>query len=165
MDLVGFQSPRSAPLYLLDAGCGKGWFSRELARSAIRWTVSTAARRPRARQEPRRRPHYLRSTLSGWRSPWLYDAVRSIDVVFHILDHAEWERSVQESGVAGPARRPAGDLRLGRGRDRAYGNYQMLRGRQKYLTLLAECGLRHDGWHPYEFRRSTIGFYVFTRTG
>jgi hypothetical protein len=45
-----------------------------------------------------------------------------------------------------------------------YGNYQIVRGRQRYLPLLAECGLRFDDWRSYEFRRSPIGLYTFTRT-
>jgi 2-polyprenyl-3-methyl-5-hydroxy-6-metoxy-1,4-benzoquinol methylase len=32
MDRVGLQNNPVAPLYLLDAGCGKGYFSRELAK-------------------------------------------------------------------------------------------------------------------------------------
>ena len=35
---------------------------------------------------------------------------------------------------------------------------------EKYLPLLAERGLRFDGWHPFAFRGSPIGFHVFTRT-
>jgi 2-polyprenyl-3-methyl-5-hydroxy-6-metoxy-1,4-benzoquinol methylase len=166
MDLVGLQSSPVAPLYLLDAGCGKGWFSRELARFGHQ--VDGIDGSEAALEHGRGLgggPHYHQSTLSGWRSPWLYDAVLSIDVVFHILDHAEWERSVRNlaSLVRLGGRLVISDWDLDE--DRAFGNYQMLRSKQRYLTLLAECGLRHDGWYPYEFRRSIIGFHAFTRTG
>jgi 2-polyprenyl-3-methyl-5-hydroxy-6-metoxy-1,4-benzoquinol methylase len=165
MDLIGLQSSPVAPLYLLDAGCGKGWFSRELARFGHQ--VDGIDGSEAALEHGRREgggPRYHRSSLSGWRSPWLYDVVISVDVLFHILDDAEWERSV---------RNLASLVRLG-GRlvvadwaedgDQAFGNYQVLRGRKRYLPLLTECGMRFDGWHPYDFRRSIIGLYAFTRT-
>jgi len=166
MDLVGLQSSPVAPLYLLDAGCGKGWFSRELARFGHQ--VDGIDGSEAALEHGRSLgggPRYHQSTLSGWRSPWLYDAVLSIDVVFHILDHAEWERSVRNlaSLVRLGGRLVISDWNLDE--DRAFGNYQMLRSRKRYLTLLAECGLRHDGWRSYEFRRSINGFHAFTRTG
>jgi 2-polyprenyl-3-methyl-5-hydroxy-6-metoxy-1,4-benzoquinol methylase len=166
MDLVGLQSSPAAPLYLLDAGCGKGWFSRELARFGhqVDGVDGSEAALDHGRQLGGG-PRYHQATLSGWRSPDLYDVVACIDVLFHILDHAEWERSV---------RNLASLVRLGgklivadwdAEHDQSFGNYQMLRGTRRYLPLLAGCGMRYDGWHPYDFRRSLIGFHAFTRTG
>jgi hypothetical protein len=109
-------------------------------------------------------PAYFQSALSAWRSPGLYDVVVSIDVLFHILDDDEWTRTV---------RNLASLVRLGGklivsdwGQDgvRVYGNYQVVRGRQNYVPLLDEQGFRFDGWHPFNFRGSPIGFYVFVRT-
>jgi len=165
LDIIGHQSHPIAPLFLLDAGCGKGWFSRKLASFGHLVdgidASETALAHCRAQGGG---PRFHQSSLSGWHGPWLYDVVASIDVVFHILDEDEWERSV---------RNLASLVRLGgtfivadwgEDGDRVYGNYQVVRGRSRYLPLMAECGMRFDAWHPYNFRRSPIGFYVFTRT-
>jgi SAM-dependent methyltransferase len=166
MDVVGMQANPVAPLYLLDAGCGKGWFSRELARfghhvDGIDGSEAAIAQCRALGGGPR----YHQSSLSGWRSPWLYDVVFSVDVLFHILDDAEWERSVRNlaSLVRLSGKLVIGDW--GEDGDRVYGNYQVVRGRQRYLPLLRACGLRFDGWQSYRFRRSPIGLYTFTRTG
>ena len=165
LEFIGNQSDPEAPLYLLDAGCGKGWFSRELASFGHQVDgIDGSANAIDLCKERGGGPSYFRSTLSAWRSPWLYDVVASIDVLFHILDDDEWERTVKNlaSLVRLGGRLIVSDW--GQDGDRVYGNYQVVRGRQKYLPLLAERGLRFDGWHPFSFRGSPIGFYVFTRT-
>jgi 2-polyprenyl-3-methyl-5-hydroxy-6-metoxy-1,4-benzoquinol methylase len=166
LEVIGHQSSPTAPLFLLDAGCGKGWFSRELYRFGHRVDGIDASPSAIAYCQGRGGgPRFFESSLSAWRSPWLYDVVASIDVVFHILDHAEWDRSI---------RNLASLVRM-RGRlvvadwfedgDHAYTNYQLVRGRDRYLPLMEECGMQFDSWRPYNFRRSRIGFYVFIRTG
>ncbi|MFY1691502.1 class I SAM-dependent methyltransferase [Plantactinospora sp. WMMB782] len=166
LDIVGHQSDPVAPLFLLDAGCGKGWFSRELARFGHQVDGIDASES--ALTHCRRRgggARYFRSTLSGWRSPWPYDLVLAVDVLFHVLDDGQWEQSVRNlaSLVRFRGRLVVADW--GEDGDRAYGNYQVARGRQRYLPLARECGLRFDGWRPYAFRGNPNGFYVFTRTG
>jgi 2-polyprenyl-3-methyl-5-hydroxy-6-metoxy-1,4-benzoquinol methylase len=165
LGFIGYQSDPAAPLSVLDAGCGKGWFSRELA--AVGHQVDGIDGSDAAITVCEQRgggPRYHRSTLARWRSPWLYDVVISVDVLFHILDEQEWEDTVRNLASLV---RLSGLLVLadwGEDHDHVYGNYQVVRGRDRYLPLLDACGLRHDGWHPYDFRRSPIGFHVFTRT-
>ena len=164
MELIGHQSDPVAPLYLLDAGCGKGWFSRELARFGHQIdSIDASEAAIEHSRELGGGPRYHRSSLAGWRSPSLYDVVLCVDVVFHILDDAEWERSLRNlaSLVRLGGRLIVADW--GRDEDRVYGNYQVLRGRGRYLSLLSDCGLRFDGWHPYSFRLNPMGFYAFTR--
>jgi SAM-dependent methyltransferase len=166
VDVVGHQSDPVAPLFLLDAGCGKGWFSRQLARFGHQVEgIDASESAIEYCQERAGGPRYFVSSLSGWRSPFLYDVVICVDVVFHILDHQEWERSM---------RNLASLVRLG-GKlvvadwfepgERIFGNHQVVRGQGWYLPLMRECGLRFDSWLPYNFRRSSIGFYVFTQAG
>jgi 2-polyprenyl-3-methyl-5-hydroxy-6-metoxy-1,4-benzoquinol methylase len=166
MDIIGQQTSPVAPLFLLDAGCGKGYFSRELARFGHQVDGIDGSEAAIATcRELGGGPQYHRSTLSGWRVNWLYDVVFSIDVMFHILDDAEWERSVRNlaSLVRLSGKLVIGDW--GQDDDRVFGNYMLVRGRQRYLPLLADCGMRFDGWEPYRFRRNVIGLYTFTRTG
>lgn len=164
LDVVGHHADPVAPLRILDAGCGKGWFSRELARfghdvdgiDASPSAVATA----RAEGGPAR---YRESTLAGWRSPDLYDVVVAVDVLFHVLDEAEWERSLLN--LAGLVRLH-GRLVVsdwGGPGDRAFGDYQVVRAPRRYVDLLDAHGLRHEGWRPYGFRRNPMGFHVFTR--
>lgn len=165
LDVIGHHSDPVAPLFLLDAGCGKGWFSRELAAMGHRVDGIDASENALAQcREQGGGPRYFHSSLSGWRSPWLYDVVASIDVVFHILDDDEWEASIRNlaSLVRLGGRFIVSDW--GQDGDRVYGTYQVVRGRDRYVPLLQECGLRMDAWHPFDFRGSPIGFYVFTRT-
>ncbi|MBF9133829.1 methyltransferase domain-containing protein [Plantactinospora sp. S1510] len=165
LDVVGHHSSPVAPLFVLDAGCGKGWFSRALARFGH--LVDGIDPSPSALAHCRAEgggPRYFPSTLAGWRSPWLYDVVLSIDVVFHVLDDHEWELSLRNlaSLVRLGGRLVVSDW--GADGDRVYGNYQVVRGRDRYVPLLRDCGLRFDAWRPYGFRGSPIGFHVFTRT-
>jgi 2-polyprenyl-3-methyl-5-hydroxy-6-metoxy-1,4-benzoquinol methylase len=165
MGFIGHHSDPQAPLYILDAGCGKGWFSRELAKFGHQVDgIDGSANAIEVSREQGGGAAYFRSTLSAWQSPWLYDVVASIDVLFHILDDDEWERTVKNLASLV---RLGGKLIVsdwGEEGDQVYGTYQVVRGRQRYVPLLAERGLRFDGWHPFDFRGSPIGFYVFTRT-
>lgn len=164
LEIVGDQTSRYEPLFLLDAGCGKGWFSRAFARCGHR--VDAIDVSEQAIQHCRGLgggPRYARSTLSGWRNPWLYDAVLAVDVLVHILDDREWEDSVRNLASLV---RMCGRLVLtdwGGDGTRVYGRRQLLRGRSRYLTLARECGMRFDSFQPYNFRRCPLGFYVFTR--
>lgn len=165
LEFIGHRSDPEAPLFLLDAGCGKGWFSRELAKFGHQVDgIDLSAHAIELCRQRGGGPRYAQSTLSGWCSPTLYDVVASIDVLFHILDDDEWRRTVKN--LASLVRLGGKLIVSDWGEDhvRVYGNYQVVRGRQSYLPLLAEQGFRFDGWHPFDFRGSPIGFYVFVRT-
>jgi 2-polyprenyl-3-methyl-5-hydroxy-6-metoxy-1,4-benzoquinol methylase len=153
-------------LFLLDAGCGKGWFSRELAKfghmvDGIDGSESAVA----YCRDKGGGPRYFHSNLSDWRSPWPYDVVVSVDVLFHILDHHEWERSLRNLAALVRLRGKLVIADWFADGDREFNNYQLVRGRDRYLPLMRDCGLRFDSWRPYNFHRSPIGFYVFTRIG
>ncbi|MFE9201836.1 class I SAM-dependent methyltransferase [Micromonospora sp. NPDC007230] len=164
LEILGHHSHPVAPLFLLDAGCGKGWFSRELSRFGHQVDGIDASESALAAcRAMGGGASYHRSTLAGWRSPWPYDVVASVDVLFHVLDEDEWARSVRNlaSLVRLAGRLVVSDWN-GDG-SRAYGNYQVVRSGRRYQAALDGVGLRYDGWHPYRFRRSPIGFHVFTR--
>ena len=97
INIVGDVSSVEAPMRILDAGCGKGFFARAMARFGHR--VDGIDTSPHAIDECRRGraadDAYAVSSLSGWAPSYLYDVVYSIDVLFHIMDDAVWESSVR----------------------------------------------------------------------
>ena len=82
---------------LLDAGCGNGYFTERAMRLGFEVTAVdfSADAVEIARAQPGREAvAWHVSPLGDFRSDTLYDVVMSIDVLFHIVDDAEWERSV-----------------------------------------------------------------------
>lgn len=202
LELIGDQGSASEPMFVLDAGCGKGQFARALARcghrvdaidaspSAIEYARSTdppvfppeeeePADGEPAGQEgdaaPRDAPlggpgpdgappRWSVCTLDQWDSPWLYDAVYSIDVLFHVLDDRVWGQSVDN--LASLVR--FGGTLVVTDEDRAQphprGNYILHRPPAAYLARLVPRGFTYRGFWPYGFRGNEVGFHVFTRT-
>lgn len=193
LELIGDQGSASEPMFVLDAGCGKGQFARALARcghrvdaidaspSAIEYARTTDppvfppegdkeespdgehAREPAA--EPAGPPpRWAVCTLDQWDSPWLYDAVYSIDVLFHILDDGAWRRSLDNLASLV---RFGGTLVITDedcSRPHRRGNYILHRPPAAYLARLLPRGFSYRGFRPYGFRGNEVGFHVFTRT-
>jgi SAM-dependent methyltransferase len=165
LDVIGHHGDPVAPLFVLDAGCGKGWFSRQLAAFGHRVdAIDTSESAIRHCRERGGGPRFFESSAAQWRSPWLYDAVVSIDVAFHILDDQAWEQSMSNLASLVRMRGLLIVSDWGERGERQYGDYQIVRGRDRYLPLLRADGLTLDSWRPYNFRHSPIGFYVFRRT-
>lgn len=217
LELIGDQGSTSDPMFVLDAGCGKGQFARALARcghrvdaidaspSAIDYARSTdpplaalepddgepdddepagqdADASPRAGaprggaaggavggavgggHEGAAPPRWAVSTLDQWHSPWLYDAVYSIDVLFHILDDGIWRRSLDNLASLV---RFGGTLVVtdeNRAQPHPRGNYILHRPPAAYVAALQPRGFSYRDFRPYGFRGNEVGFHVFTRT-
>ena len=164
IDVLGDRTSPREPLFVLDAGCGKGWYSRAVARFGHRVDAVDAS--PSAIEECRRDgggPRYEVSTLSEWSSPWLYDVVYAVDVLFHIVDDEEWRASMINlaSLVRFGGRLVIADEDPAERRQ--LGDYIVHRTQHEYLEVTEPCGLRHVAFHPYAFRDNLIGFHVFTR--
>lgn len=166
LDLLGNHTESAAPLRVLDAGCGKGWFSRALARCGHR--VQGIDSSEHAVQECRRlavaSESYDVSRLDAWAPPHLYDVVVSVDVLFHVMDDAVWEDSVRNLASLV---RWGGRLLLAdhdADTDRLWGAYQVTRAGSRYRELVTGLGFRSDGFTPYRFRDNAAGFHAFTRT-
>lgn len=165
LDIVGASASAVAPLRLLDAGCGKGWFTRALTRCGHKVDgidASTAAV-----EECRRltvgTDRYAVDRLDSWAPTYLYDAVVTVDVLFHLMDDAVWRDSVVNLAAL---------VRLGGllvltdhdGEvDHLWGEYQVTRSRQGYLDVVRPLGFGYKGFRPYRFRDNAAGFHVFRR--
>ena len=167
IDIIGDASSLAAPLRLLDAGCGKGFFSRAMASFGHRVDgIDSSVHAIEVCQEGAgSRESYAVSTLDAWAPPYLYDVVYSVDVLFHIMDDDLWAGSV--ANLASLVR-TGGLLALadhGGDEDRLWGDYQRTRAAHRYDELLEKRGYRRDGFSPYRFRGSPAGFHVFTKVG
>lgn len=165
LSLVGDLTSPTAPLFVLDAGCGKGHFARALARCGHR--VDAFDPSPRAITRARATgggPRYAEARLDTWRSPWLYDTVICVDVLFHILDDTQWTAGLRNLAslvrVTGRLILTDEDATA----PRALGDYILHRPTAAYRAELEPLGLRHTEFRPYGFRENRVGFHVFTRT-
>lgn len=164
LTVLGDLSSTAEPFFVLDAGCGKGHVSRALARCGHRvdaFDLSEAAI-GHCRAEGGG-PRYAVADLAEWSSPWLYDAVLCLDVLFHLLDDARWQAGLRNLAslvrltgtlVVGDADPPAREAR---------GDYILHRPAAEYRAVLEPLGLRPHPFRPYRFRDGNVGFHVFTR--
>ncbi|MFI9610623.1 class I SAM-dependent methyltransferase [Streptomyces sp. NPDC052023] len=165
LPLIGDLADESAPLFVLDAGCGKGHFARALARCGHRvdaFDTSDEAVEYAVAQGGG--PRYALAALDEWRSPWPYDVVLCVDVLFHVLDDEEWAAGLRNLASLV---RITGRLILtdeDSGTRRPLGDYILHRPAAEYAALLEPLGMRHTLFTPYGFRENEVGFHVFTRT-
>ncbi|GGS94019.1 class I SAM-dependent methyltransferase [Streptomyces chromofuscus] len=165
LPLIGDLTDPSAPLFVLDAGCGKGHFARALARCGHRVDAFDASEEAVAHARARGGgPRYAVACLDEWAVPWPYDVVLCVDVLFHVLDDAEWAAGLRNlaSLVRITGRLIVTDENTGARRPR--GDYILHRPAAEYAALLEPLGLRHTLFAPYRFRENEVGFHVFTRT-
>lgn len=169
LSLIGDLSSPAAPLFVLDAGCGKGYFARALARCGHRVDAFDAS--PTAVDHARAEgggPRYAVATLDEWRGPWPYDIVVCVDVLFHVPDDEEWAAGLRNLAslvrVAGRliVTDTVGDEDTTEPTTR--GARIAHRPTAAYRAELEPLGLRHTLSRPYGFRENRVGFHVFTRT-
>jgi SAM-dependent methyltransferase len=163
LEIIGDRNSVGEPLFLLDAGCGKGLFARALVDCGFAVdgidTSPTAIEFARANGPGR----YEVSSLADWRSPSLYDVVYSVDVLFHLVDDDDWRASLDNLASLV---RIGGKLVITDEYNvvrRQAGNYIVHRAFTEYVEALAERGLSLREFRPYGFRDNRIGFLVFVR--
>lgn len=165
VDVIGPEAPGVVPRRILDAGCGKGYFSRALARFGHRVdgidTSETAIETCRSLASPME--SYALSELATWRPPHLYDAVVVIDVVYHILDDEEWAASVRHLADLTTLGGRIAVVDHDRQEDVTWGRSQRTRSSARYHALFAESGVRYDRYLRNDFRDDPSGFHIGTK--
>lgn len=164
-DALGLTASVGYPVRLLDAGCGKGHFSRALAQfgflvDGVDFSPSAVAY---ACERAGARESYAVRDLGAWAPPYLYDAVLSVDVLYHVMDDAEWERIVRN--LAGLTRL-GGRLLLVDHRadtDHTWSRYQRTRSVERYREVLASCGVDLRGHLPNGFPHDPSGIHCGVR--
>jgi 2-polyprenyl-3-methyl-5-hydroxy-6-metoxy-1,4-benzoquinol methylase len=163
LTLIGDRIGPFDAVFALDAGCGKGQFARMLTSCGLLVDgIDTSPEAIKYCQEHGGGVFSL-STLSAFRSPYLYDVVFSIDVLFHILEDEEWESSLRNLAslvhVAGRLI-VADEASTTR---RQAGNYIVHRPVSAYTDVLGPLGFRFEGFTPYAFRENAVGLLAFAR--
>jgi 2-polyprenyl-3-methyl-5-hydroxy-6-metoxy-1,4-benzoquinol methylase len=165
IEVLGPGTDSIVPLRVLDAGCGKGYFSRQLGRFGHRVdgidTSDHAIEVCRAEAGPSE--SYAVSELSRWSPPHLYDAVVCIDVLYHLMDDAEWEASVRNLASLVRLGGILGLVDHDRDEDRVWRNYQKTRAVSRYQDLLQECGFEVRRFVRNAFKDDPSGMHVAVR--
>ncbi|HEU5143731.1 MAG TPA: class I SAM-dependent methyltransferase [Dermatophilaceae bacterium] len=165
IEVLGAGTDSSVPLRVLDAGCGKGYFSRQLAGFGHRVdgidTSAHAIDLCRAGAGPSE--SYAVSELSRWSPPHLYDAVVCIDVLYHLMDDAEWEASVRNLASLVRLGGIIGLVDHDRDEDRVWRDYQKTRAVSRYRNLLQECGFEVRRFVRNAFKNDPSGMHVAVR--
>lgn len=166
LPLLGDRPDQAIPTRVLDAGCGKGWFTRAL--KACGFLVDGVDASPAAIDECMAEDPggtYTAATLAAFGCSRPYDAVVSVDVLFHITDDAQWVSSLRSLAgcVRLAGRLIVADVPL----DERWvlGDYIVHRPVVEYLDILAPHGFTYAGHVPYGYRDNRIGYHTFTRMG
>ena len=162
---LGDRSDPRAPLRILDAGCGKGNFTRSLAAFGhlVDGIDPSVHANNLCREQAGPGESFHVSTLSEWQAPYLYVAVVCIDVLYHLMDDAEWEASVRNLGQQVRLGGRLGLVDHDRETDRVWSNYQRTRGLPRYRALLEEMGFRMTGVVRNDFRDDPSGMLMAVR--
>jgi SAM-dependent methyltransferase len=163
LEIIGDRNSPNEPLFLLDAGCGKGLFASSLVTCgfAVDGIDSSQAAIEFCRAHGPGR--YEVSKLADWRSPTLYDVVYSVDVLFHLVDDGDWRESLENLASLV---RIGGKLVISDENNevrRQLGNYIVHRALTEYVDVLSWRGYALSEFRPYEFRDNRVGFLVFVR--
>lgn len=148
-------------LRILDAGCGKGWLSDQLANQGHHVTgIDTSTRAIELCREHRIGTFHV-SGLDEFRAIEPYDAVVCMDVLFHILDDRIWQRSVENLGALTATNGLLIISDVPCNRRLMMGNYIVHRPFNEYLDVLSGIGLSFHSSVSYEFAGNPNAFLIF----
>jgi 2-polyprenyl-3-methyl-5-hydroxy-6-metoxy-1,4-benzoquinol methylase len=161
LSIVGGNTSPRAPVEVLDAGCGKGYYSRMFAECGFRVTAfdpsaSALAELPVDIQR-------ACSTIQAFSACAPFDVVLCCDVLFHITEDPAWHAATRRLGGL---TRLSGQLIIS-DVDCAtrvmLGDYIVHRPVNEYLAVLGPLGFRRTAHHPYNFKQNQVGFSVWER--
>ncbi|UYG01952.1 methyltransferase domain-containing protein [Halomonas sp. LR3S48] len=148
---------------ILDAGCGKGWLTDQLVNLGHNVIgIDSSETAVRVCKEHRKGEFFV-STLRDFSFDSLFDVVLCMDVLFHILDDEEWEKSllnlaslVTANGILIVADDPQEHRYI-------LGDYIVHRSMNEYLAPLHRVGFKLIEKIPYRFAGNPNEFLLFQR--
>jgi 2-polyprenyl-3-methyl-5-hydroxy-6-metoxy-1,4-benzoquinol methylase len=163
LEIVGSWESAQMPLDILDAGCGKGFFSEKLAECGHRVVGVEPSHNAITATPVDTTVRYVETSIQDFAWPHLFDVVCAIDVLFHIVDAAEWEDTVlalaslvRFEGVLIVTDYET-DVRA------APSRYIVHRPLSRYREVLGTVGFASTSVRPYHFRGNRNSFLVFSR--
>jgi 2-polyprenyl-3-methyl-5-hydroxy-6-metoxy-1,4-benzoquinol methylase len=161
LTIIGPYSSEVAPLEVLDAGCGKGFFSENLARCGHQVVAVDPSPTALASVSRPLLATYRQSTIAQFLWPGQFDVVCAIDVMFYIRDDDEWAESVRS--LASFVRFP-GQLIVvdhNKAARRESGDHMVHRPPQSYQALLGPIGFHHVTKPGYQSPDNLKTFHVY----
>ena len=149
------------PLQILDAGCGRGFFSNELRRCGHDVRGIDASPTAIASATNNFGSGFCVCELHRYRSSRLFDAIICIDVLFHILDDDIWLATLQNFVSSLHSR---GILILSdvlAEQSFVLGDYIIHRSKELYAAKLNEMGYCLFDYIPYNFGSNPNGFAIY----
>lgn len=165
IEAIGPRTNPGLPLRILDAGCGKGHFSRALASfghlvDGIDTSVTAIAS---CEAQASERETYAVSSLSQWGPPYLYDAAVSIDVLYHLMDDDEWATAVRNLASLVRLGGILGLVDHDRDEDRVWQSHQKTRSTRRYRELFEACGFEARRYVRNDFKHDPSGMHIAVR--
>jgi SAM-dependent methyltransferase len=164
LELIRRHAGGERPLRILDAGCGRGHLTDGLRRCGHRVTGIDSSATAVAWAREAYGPWFEQCRLEGYRAPTPIDVVVCVDVLFHVLDDAEWRTALCAFGRYAAAESllivtdvfPSGRY--------AARDYIVHRAAAEYDSLLQELDFRLAERLPYAFGGNPNQFAVYRRT-
>lgn len=149
---------------VLDAGCGKGWFTMALRALGFDCLGIDPSSSAIAQAQRAGRAAVYRASLRQLPSLPVFDAAICVDVLFHLTDDHDWELSLR---AVCRAIRPGGLLIFSDDlRDQSFvlGDYVVHRARDHYDGTLGSAGFAIFEELPYRTPGNPNKFYAARRT-
>lgn len=164
LEIIGSWESAQVPLDILDAGCGKGFFSERLAECGHRVVGVEPSHNAIAATPADTAVSYVEMSIQDFAWPHLFDVACAIDVLFHIVEADEWRDTVLAlaSLVRFEGILIVTDYEFdSRG---AGSRYIVHRPLSRYRQVLGTVGFAPTDVRPYHFRGNRNSFLVFSRS-
>ncbi len=163
LELIRSDVTRGRGLRILDAGCGRGFFTDGMRRCGHRAVGIDASPTAIAAATAEFGPHFVTTQLHAYRPSALFDVIVSIDVLFHVLDDAVWAASLDAFARYAAVESTLVITDVFPDQRYAPRAHIVHRDRAAYDAHLATHGFRFVRLVPYAFGANPIGFAVYRR--
>lgn len=163
LELVRRHAGAERPLRMLDAGCGRGHLTDALRRCGHRVQGIDSSASAVAWAREMYGPYFEECRLVDYRAPAPVDVVICLDVLFHVLDDAEWRGALEAFGRCAAAESLVIVTDVFSVERYQVRNYIVHRAASEYDAVLADMGFRLAERLAYAFGSNPNQFSVYRR--